>query len=256
MISLEATDQLGRKFSHYRREIKYDHIPHIIYFPRAEAKMLSIELAEVKNKKIGYIAGAGDKVPQALELMGYEVVLLGDKELSRNHLSQFDAIVTGVRAYNTNDWMNDHYNKLMQYVQEGGRLIVQYNTSSNIGPVRARIAPYHFDISRVRVTNENAAVNILKPDDVVFNKPNKITSADFEGWIQERSIYHADNWDKQHFETLISMADAGEKADEGSLVRAKYGKGEFIYTGLVFFRQLPAGVPGAYRLFMNLIGNK
>lgn len=252
-ISLEATDQQGRKFHHYRQEIKYDHIPHIIYFPRAETNLLGMELATGK-KRVGYIAGAGDKVPQALELMGYEVVMLTGKELERNHLSQFDAIVTGVRAYNTNEWMNDYYNKLMQYVQEGGRLIVQYNTSSNIGPVRARIAPYNFDISRTRVTNENAAVNILNPGDVAFNKPNKITAADFEGWVQERSIYHAGGWDKEHFETLISMADAGEKADEGSLIRAKYGKGEFIYTGLVFFRQLPAGVPGAYRLFANLVG--
>ena len=254
-ISLEAADKQGRRFAHYRREIQYDHIPHIIYFPRAEANLLDLDIAAGK-KRIGYIPGAGDKVPQALELMGYEVVMLTSKELARNHLGQFDAIITGIRAYNTNDWMNDYYTKLMQYVQDGGRLIVQYNTSSNIGPVRARIAPYSFDISRTRVTNEQAAVNILKPDDVVFNKPNRITPTDFEGWVQERSIYHAGSWDKQHFETLISMHDANELPDEGSLLRAKYGKGEFIYTGLVFFRQLPAGVPGAYRLFMNLIESK
>lgn len=254
-ISLEATDREGRKYSHYRREIRYDHIPHIIYFPRAEANLLGMQLA-TGGKRIGYIPGAGDKVPEALEEMGYEVVMLTNKELSRNHLGQFDAIITGVRAYNTNEWMNDYYSKLMQYVQDGGRLIVQYNTSSNIGPVRARIAPYQFEISRTRVTDEKAKVSILKANDVLFNNPNKITEADFEGWVQERSIYHASGWDKEHFQSLISMADPNEKADEGALIRAKYGKGEFIYTGLVFFRQLPAGVPGAYRLFANLIESK
>jgi len=185
--------------------------------------------------------------------MGYEVTLLDEKNISRNHLDQFDAIITGVRAYNTNEWLNNYYDQLMGYVAAGGNLIVQYNTSSNIGPVKAKIGPYAFDISRTRITDENAAVRFLQPAHPVFNFPNKITAADFEGWIQERSIYHGSNWDKAKMTALISMNDPGENADEGSLLVAQYGKGFFTYTGLVFFRELPAGVPGAYRLLANLI---
>lgn len=254
-IALRATDRTGRVFGHYRKEIQYDHIPHIIYFPRAEANLISLKLHTGK-KKVGYIAGAGDKVPQALELMGYELVMLGNRDLAQTDLSQFDAIITGIRAYNTNDWMNNHYDRLMQYVREGGRMIVQYNTSSQIGPVRARIAPYEFDIARNRITNEKAAVELLAPNDVLFNKPNRINASDFEGWIQERSIYHAGSWQKPYFEPMLRMQDPNESPHDGALIRARYGKGMFIYTGLVFFRQLPAGVPGAYRLMANLIEAK
>ena len=243
----------GRKDLYHvgMKEIRYDHVPFISYFNMATVKNEKIDL-KTYGKKIGYITGAGDKVPEALEQMGYEVVLLGTKELAKNNLGQYDAIITGVRAYNTHDWMNKYYDKLMKYVQEGGNLIVQYNTSNNIGPIRAKIGPYPFNITRTRVTDENAVVNILKPEHPVFNFPNKITGDDFKGWIQERSIYHgADTSGK--YERLISMADPGEKADEGSLMVTRYGKGWFSYTGLVFFRELPAGVPGAYRLIANLI---
>jgi LmbE family N-acetylglucosaminyl deacetylase len=233
------------------KEIKYDHIPYINYFKTSEVNFVKIDV-KTYNKKIGYIVGAGDKVPEALEQMGYDVTLLTDKELSRNHLDQFDAIITGVRAYNTHDWMNNHYDKLMKYVNDGGNLIVQYNTSNQIGPVRAKIGPYNFNITRNRVTDENAAVTLLKPEHPVFNFPNKITNDDFKGWIQERSIYHASDTTAK-FEKLISMADPGEKSDDGSLIVTKYGKGWFTYTGIVFFRELPAGVPGAYRLLANII---
>lgn len=231
--------------------LHYDHIPTIRYYYEDEVKVLHMDL-KTWGKRIGYIVGAGDKVPEALEQMGYDVVLLGEKELLRNNLQQFDAIIAGVRAYNTNDWMNSQYEKLMNYVQEGGNLIVQYNTSSQIGPVRARIAPFRFDISRTRVTNENAPVTFLKPEHPVLNFPNKISGDDFKGWIQERSIYHAANLDPA-FEKILGMSDPGEQSDDASLVVAKYGKGYFTYTGLVFFRQLPAGVPGAYRLLANLV---
>ncbi len=234
-----------------RKMISYNHIPNITYFKEARTSLIQVDL-KIFNKKIGYIVGAGDKVPEALEEMGYEVTLLTNKELSRNNLSQFDAIITGVRAYNTNDWMNNHYDKLMKYVNDGGNLIVQYNTSNQIGPVRAKIGPYNFNITRNRVTDENAAVTLLKPEHPVFNFPNKITDDDFKGWIQERSIYHASDTTGK-FEKLIGMADPGEKSDDGGLIVAKYGKGWFTYTGLVFFRELPAGVPGAYRLLANII---
>ncbi len=231
--------------------INYDHIPFINYYKEA---VLSVKKLDVKtyNKKIGYIIGAGDKVPEALEQMGYEVTLLTDKELSRNNLERFDAIITGVRTYNTNEKMSRYYDKLMKYVNDGGNLIVQYNTNNFISTVASKIGPYPFAINRTRVTDENAPVTFLKSEHPVLNFPNKITQNDFKGWIQERSVYHAANWDK-NFETIFSMNDAGEKADEGSLIIAKYGKGYFTYTGLVFFRELPAGVPGAYRLLANII---
>lgn len=233
------------------KEVKYDHIPYITYFTPANVANKKLDL-KIHGKRVGYITGAGDKVPEALEQMGYEVVLLSDKELSRNNLQQFDAILTGVRAYNTHDWMNKHYDKLMKYVNEGGNLIVQYNTSNQIGPVKAKIAPYDFTITRNRVTNENAPVTMLVPGHPVFNFPNQINQSDFEGWVQERSIYHgADTTGK--FEKLLGMTDPNEKSDNGSLLVARYGKGWFTYTGLVFFRELPAGVPGAYRLLANLI---
>lgn len=234
------------------KEIKYDHIPYINYLVTPEVEFKKIDV-KTYNKKIGYIVGAGDKVPEALEQIGYEVTMLTDKELSKNNLEKFDAIITGVRAYNTNEWMGKYYNKLMRYVNDGGNLIVQYNTSNFISSVSSKIGPYKFDISRTRVTDENAAITFLKPEHPVLNFPNKITSDDFRGWIQERSIYHASNWDKEKFETIFSMGDPGEKADEGSLIIAKHGKGFFSYTGIVFFRELPAGVPGAYRLLANLI---
>jgi hypothetical protein len=239
--------------SHYMAlsKIQYDHIPTISYLYTDAVKLLQVDL-KTRGKRIGYITGAGDKVPEALEIMGYEVTLLSDKELQRNNLKQFDAIISGVRAYNTNEWLNNHYDKLMKYVAEGGNLIVQYNTSNQIGPVRAKIGPYNFNISRNRITDEKAAVRFALPEHQVLQFPNKITTVDFDGWIQERSIYHANELDK-NFESVLSMNDPGEQPDNGSLVIAKHGKGYFTYTGLVFFRQLPAGVPGAYRLLANLI---
>jgi LmbE family N-acetylglucosaminyl deacetylase len=231
--------------------IHYEHIPDINYFYTDAVKILNIDL-KTQGKKIGYIPGAGDRVQQALEIMGFEVSILNNNELSRSNLKQFDAIISGVRAYNTNEWLTTHYDKLMKYVEDGGNLIVQYNTSNQIGPVRARISPYNFTIGRTRITNENAAVTFLIPTHPVLNYPNKIGNDDFKGWIQERSIYHATGWDK-NFEPILAMNDPGEKKDSGSLVVAKYGKGFFTYTGLVFFRELPAGVPGAYRLLANLI---
>ncbi len=232
-------------------KISYEHIPTIVYFKPAKVDIKDMG-AKIYNKRIAYIPGAGDKIPEALEQMGYDVNMLTEKELSRNSLDKFDAIITGVRAYNTNEWLNKYYDKLMKYVNDGGNLIVQYNTSNNIGPVRAKIAPYNLNITRTRITDENAAVTLLKPEHQVFNFPNKITEDDFKGWIQERSIYHGSDTSGK-FEKLISMNDPGEKPDDGALMVAKYGKGYFTYTGLVFFRQLPAGVPGAYRLLANII---
>ena len=233
------------------KTINYNYIPSITYFKEAILNVKKIDV-KIAGKRIGYIVGAGDKVPEALEQMGYEVTLLTDKELSRFNLKQFDAIITGIRAYNTNSWLANFYDKLMRYINEGGNLIVQYNTSNFISNIKSKVGPYDFNISRTRVTNEDAPVTFLKPNHPVMNFPNKITRDDFNNWIQERSIYHATELDK-NFETIFSLNDPGEKPDEGSLIIANYGKGTFVYTGLVFFRELPAGVPGAYRLLANLI---
>ena len=232
-------------------EIKYDHIPAINYFHDA-AVAIKVVNVETYGKKIGYIVGAGDKVPEALEQMGYEVNRLNLKEIAKNPLDKFDAIIVGVRAYNTLEWIGNYYDKLMRYVENGGNLIVQYNTTNFISNIRSKIGPYDFAISRNRVTDENSPVTFLKPEHPALNFPNKITQDDFKGWIQERSIYDAIDTSGK-FEKILAMNDPGEKPDDGSLLIAKYGKGYFTYTGLVFFRELPAGVPGAYRLLANLI---
>lgn len=251
-IRLQAGDGINN-FHQYRKTIEYDHIPSIVYFHEASAKLSKIDL-KTEGSIVGYIPGAGDKVPEALTQMGYTVVILKEAEVTLANLKHFDAIITGVRAYNTNEWMNNVYDELMQYVKEGGVLLVQYNTSNQIGPVKARISPYPFNISRNRITDEEARVNFLLPDHPALNYPNKITEKDFDGWIQERSIYHAEKADTA-YQHILSMKDPGEKEQDGSLIIANYGKGRFVYTGLVFFRELPAGVPGAYRLFANLIAN-
>lgn len=233
------------------KNIRYDHIPDITYFRVPVVNIVTLDVKTV-GKKIGFIEGAGDYTTTALQQLGYEVTVLSDRDLANSNLQQYDAIITGVRAYNTRTSLNTYYPKLMKYVENGGNLIVQYNTASQVGPIKARIGPYNFDISRIRVTNEKAAMKLLKPAHPVLNYPNTLTEKDFEGWVQERSIYHAARWDK-NYETIFSMSDAGETADEGALITTSYGKGKFTYTGLVFFRQLPAGVPGAYRLLANII---
>ena len=251
-IRLQATE--GENiFSQHKETIGYDHIPSIVYFHEATARLSRVDL-KTEGNLVGYIPGAGDKIPGALLQMGYKVITLKEADITAGNLRQLDAIVTGIRAYNTNEWMNNVYDELMQYVKEGGVLLVQYNTSNQIGPVKAKISPYPFTISRNRVTDEEAKVNFLLPDHPALNYPNKITQKDFEGWIQERSIYHAENTDTA-YKKVLSMKDPGEKEQDGSLIIAGYGKGRFVYTGLVFFRELPAGVPGAYRLFANLIAN-
>ena len=232
-------------------KINFDHIPEVNYNFYDQVPVLKIDL-KIAGSLVGYIAGAGDKVPQALEQMGYKVVLLKQADLTVANLKQFDAIVTGVRAYNINEWLNNSYDALMQYVKDGGVLLTQYNTSSSIGPVKAKISPYPFSISRNRVTDEEATINFLLPDNAALNYPNKITQKDFEGWVQERSIYNAESIDP-NYQRIFSMKDANENEQDGSLIIANYGKGRFVYTGLVFFRELPAGVAGAYRLFANLI---
>jgi len=233
------------------RTIAYDHIPRIDYFKPATEKFM---IADIKTSghRIGYIEGAGDKVPEALQQMGYEVVTLREKDLaSATYLQQFDAIIAGVRAYDVHPWLAGRHGVLMDYVKNGGNLIVQYNRG-DLGQMKTTIGPYPFAVANIRVTDETAKVNFVLPDHKVLQFPNVITEEDFNGWIQERGIYFAGQVDTAYKEVL-GMADPGESEQKGSLVIADYGKGVFVYTGLVFFRELPAGVPGAYRLMANII---
>lgn len=233
------------------KEIKYNHIPTQVLFPEANAKLVNLDLKRVK-KKIAYIPGAGDEVSNCLKIIGYDVVELEQSKLANEDLSQYESIVFGVRAFNTNEGLSKLKSKFNDYMNNGGTIVAQYNTNSWAGPLQSDIGPYKFKITRDRITDENAMVHFLMPNHPVLNSPNKINSSDFDNWIQERGIYHAGELDS-NYQSILSMADPGEKPNSGSLIIAKVGKGYFIYTGLAFFRQLPAGVPGAYRLFVNLI---
>jgi LmbE family N-acetylglucosaminyl deacetylase len=238
----------GETYGKGFQQIAYEHIPVQTLFPAAEARLEQLDL-KFAGKQIGYVAGAGDLIPQSLKQVGYEVTML-DNNLLNGDLSRFDAIVTGVRLYNINEDVAAIQARLLEYVKNGGTLIQQYNVNM---PLKInQIGPYPFAISRDRVTDEDAAVKFLNPEHPILNYPNKISKKDFEGWVQERGIYFASNLDA-HYTPLLSMSDKGEQPSNGSLIIADYGKGKYIYTGLVFFRELPAGVPGAYRLFVNLL---
>jgi len=234
------------------REIDYDHIPKITWFPAAAARLSKVETG-ISARRIGYLAGAGDLIPQALREIGLQVDQLTEQDVLSGQLSQYDAIVTGVRIYNVSTRMRHLQPHLLRYVENGGTLVVQYNTTG--GLTMQNIGPYSFTLTRDRVTDETAPVTILDPRSPVFNLPNKITAADFEGWVQERGLYFVGEADPRYQRPLL-LADPGEPLHDGALLVAGYGKGNFVYTSLSFFRQLPAGVPGAYRLFLNLLAKR
>lgn len=250
--TLQAVVKVGGKdWSLGIQRILYDHVPAITLFPAAETRLINLDL-KTAGKKIGYIAGAGDLVAEALMQVGYEVHQLTESDIMNADLSVYDAIVTGVRAYNVNKRLAVMQPRLMDYVNNGGNLVVQYNNPN--GLATNNIGPFPFRPVNQRVTDENAAITFLDPTNPVLNYPNKITQADFEGWIQERGLYFVNNIDPR-YKTILQMNDPGEQPNPGSLIVGDYGKGRFIYTSLVFFRELPAGVPGAYKLFVNLLSN-
>ncbi len=236
----------------YTKSIAYDHIPTITYFPTASTKIVPIA---VKNtaKHIGYIDGAGDKIPEALVELGASVTHLTESDITSENLKQFDAIVVGIRAYNMYMYLTEKNDILNQYVNEGGNLVVQYLKSNQVGIKPVKVGPYKFSVnSGKRVTQEDVPVTFTLPNHTVLNTPNKITATDFENWVQERSTYQSDNFDA-HFEAPLTMNDKGEAPSNGSLLIAPYGKGNMVYLSLVLFRQLPAGNPGAYKLLANII---
>ena len=229
--------------------IDYDHIPYQSVLLPSKAKVVRINI-EKKGQHIGYIQGAGDGVGQSLEQIGYSVTNLDVTEISAQSLKKYDAVVVGVRAYNTIDALAFAQKELNKYVQAGGTMVVQYNTSHRL--VTKQVAPYALSLSRDRVTDEFAPVTILDPSHSVLNSPNKITQEDFKGWVQERGLYFPNKW-AEEFTPILAMNDKGAPQTKGSLLVARYGKGHYVYTGLSFFRELPAGVAGAYRLFANII---
>lgn len=232
-------------------KLDYDHIPIQMVFPEATMRIANIDLKSTPAK-IGYIVGAGDEVAEGLRQVGYTVEEISVDVLEKKDLQQYKAIITGVRAFNTNKRLYAQMPRLNQYVENGGVFIVQYNTNSWSGPLQGPIGPYDFKVTRERVTDENAIVTFLEPQHPVLNEPNRITQEDFEGWIQERGLYFAEEISEE-FSTPLSMADPGEEQKPGSLIIAPYGKGFYTYTGLSFFRQIPNGTPGAFRLLTNLV---
>jgi LmbE family N-acetylglucosaminyl deacetylase len=248
---LTARAKIGDKvYDNQRIEISYPHIPMQLLQPPARVRAVSLDLA-IRGKKVGYIPGAGDSVADAIKEMGYDVTLLTGDDLTTNRLKDFDAVVIGVRAFNVRTDLVSQLPALFDFVSNGGNLIEQYNRPGN-DLKTDRFAPYSLRLSGERVTDETAPVTFLAPDHPALNTPNKITSADFNGWIQERGIYYPNQWD-DHWTPILASGDPGEAPLKGGLLVADYGKGHVVYTGLVFFRELPDGVPGAYRLFANLV---
>jgi LmbE family N-acetylglucosaminyl deacetylase len=247
-LTVEA-DLGGEKIARSLAEISYPHIRRQVYFPDSRFKVVNLDIKTV-GQRIGYIKGAGDEIPEALEDLGYDVTPLSDEILETRDLSHFDAIITGVRAYNTRSSLRLTQGRLLRYVAHGGTLIVQYNVAARL--LVDRIGPYPLTIGRDRVCVENAPVVLLAPEHPLLNFPNKITAEDFEGWIQERGLSFASTWDEK-YDILLSCHDPGEPEKLGGLLYARYGEGVFIYTGYAWFRQLPAGVPGAFRIFANMI---
>mgnify|MGYP001014859150 CR=1 FL=1 len=246
----------GREIANDVDVIAYDHIPPQTLFPPSTTKAVS---AVVKNlaAKVGYIAGAGDEVPQSLRQIGCDITMLSADDLARADLSRFDAIVTGVRAYNVRPDLKANRQRLLEYVEKGGTMVVQYNVVEGGfggGDPRAldEIGPYSMRFTRDRVTVEDVPVKFPDPSNPLLKSPNQITDADFVGWVQERGLYFPGSWDS-HYSPLFECHDPGEKELAGGTLATRYGKGAYVFTAYSWFRQLPAGVPGAYRIFANFL---
>jgi LmbE family N-acetylglucosaminyl deacetylase len=244
-----VADINGRLYKESLQYIEYDHIPVQTLLPDATVKVVRIDLRK-EGSIVGYIKGVGDGIPLALRNMGYQVWEMTNEEVTLANLRKVDAVVLGIRAVNTNSRIRYFMSDLLEYVKLGGTVVMQYN--NNFDLEADTFAPYALKLSRDRVTQEDAEVRFLKPDHQLLNLPNKIVPSDFSGWVQERGLYFPNQWDPQ-FEAILSMNDQGETPKDGSLLVGKYGNGYFIYTGISFFRQLPEGVPGAYKLFTNMV---
>ncbi len=240
----------GNTYSKEVITIDYDHIPFQTVVLPSEAKVVRLDIKK-KGQNIGYIEGAGDVVPESLRQIGYKVTIIDPESISAETLNTYDAIVVGIRAYNTVEQLKFKQQYLLDYVKNGGNLVIQYNTNRRL-KVEDNLGPYPFKLSRDRVTDENAEITFLVPDHQVLNSPNKITEDDFKGWVQERGLYFPNEWSEK-YTAILAANDKDESQKKGPLLIAQYGKGYYVYTGLSFFREFPAGVPGAYRLFANML---
>ncbi|HEX8811223.1 MAG TPA: PIG-L family deacetylase, partial [Terracidiphilus sp.] len=241
----------GAKYSEGYTLVTREDLGSFYYYQPAQQRVSVVDVQAPHDLKVGYIMGAGDDIPTVLKQVGMDVTLIPAEKIAGEDLSRYGTIVLGIRAYDTQKDVAANNKKLLDFVSAGGTLVVQYNAS--VGDFNGgKFTPYSAELSRARVSVEEAPVTILAPDDPVFRTPNPITAKDFDGWVQERGLYFMDKWD-EHFTPLLSCHDPGEDAQKGGLLRAQYGKGTYIYTGYAFFRQLPAGVPGAVRLFVNLL---
>ncbi|MBN3581860.1 PIG-L family deacetylase [Algoriphagus aestuarii] len=247
-VTATYTTAEGNIFNQATNRIIYAHIPNLTYFSPASVNLIKADW-KISGARIGYIPGAGDDVPNVLTALGYEVVEIGPSDFSKAYLSQFKAVIVGIRAYNTNASLVENQQVLMDYVKEGGNVVVQYNTTG--GLKSSDMGPYPFNLSRDRVTVENSP---FKADfkHPVLSTPNQIDSDDFDGWVQERGLYFVTDISEE-YSTPLQFQDPDEEFLNGALIYTKYGKGNYVYTGISFFRELPAGVPGAIKLFVNLI---
>jgi LmbE family N-acetylglucosaminyl deacetylase len=242
----------GKRYERGLLRVDHGHIEPISAFPKASVALVALDL-KLGGKRLGYLMGAGDELPASLRRVGYAVTALKVGDLDAARLRRFDAVVLGVRAYNTHPELAHRRPALEAYLRGGGTVVVQYNTSSSWRPLKVPVGPYPLSISRGRITDETAKLSLLAPRHRALRAPNRITAADFDGWVQERGLYFARRWDKR-YTPLLAGRDPKERRDQrGALLVAKVGKGHYVYTGLSFFRQLPAGVPGAYRLLANLL---
>jgi LmbE family N-acetylglucosaminyl deacetylase len=241
----------GQRYTEGYTLVTREDLGSFYYYQPARQRVSIVDVKVPHELKVGYIMGAGDDIPTVLQQIGMNVTMIQAEKLGSEDLSQFGAVVLGIRAYDTQKDVIANNKKLLDYVAAGGTLVVQYNTSTaefNSG----KFTPYSAESSRARVSVEEAPVQILAPENPIFHSPNTITEKDFDGWIQERGLYFMEKWD-DHFKPLLACHDPGEPEQTGGLLEAQYGKGIYIYTGYAFFRQLPAGVPGAVRLFVNLL---
>jgi hypothetical protein len=244
-------DAGGKKYTEGFSSVEREDLDTFYYYQPAIQRISIVEVKTPQHLKVGYVMGAGDDIATVLGQVGIDVAQLPAEKLSTADLSQYGTIVLGIRAYDTQKDVAANNKKLLDYVSDGGTLIVQYNAGTadfNSG----HFTPYPAQLSRSRVSVEEAPIEILAPADSVFHSPNQITQADFTGWVQERGLNFMDQWD-DHFKPLLASNDPGEQPLKGGLLRAQYGKGTYIYVGYAFFRQLPAGVPGAIRLYVNLL---
>jgi LmbE family N-acetylglucosaminyl deacetylase len=239
----------GRRFDQERVEVRYDHLPLELLQPPAHARAVALELA-TRGRHVGYLPGAGDDVAAALEEMGYEITSLTGADLTPERLRGLDAVVIGIRAFNVRTDLAERLPALFAYIEAGGTVVAQYNTLDHLPD--GWLTPFQLRLSRDRVTDEHAPVTILAPEHPVLSTPNRITAADFTGWVQERGLYFPDQWDER-FTTVLASGDPGEPPLASGVLVARHGKGYFVYTSLSWFRQLPEAVPGAYRLFANLV---